>query len=121
MKYTTVVTAGGLITYTGVVKHLANLDANRTLVNESDITSPSADASTVVLQTLGERATLPYIQNPAPDGSVYTREYSWLKLYFKDQELGERARNAFQHAIRLCVKQRADQKAAEPVKPKEIF
>ncbi|UIN20316.1 hypothetical protein [Herbaspirillum frisingense] len=75
----------------------------------------------LVLPTLGGRAIVNYTQNPAPGGGVYRRSDDDIRIYFEDREMAERAKNAFQHAIRLCVKQRADKKAAEPARPKEIF
>lgn len=120
-QVTTVNTGGGPIIYTGVVKHLAELDANNIDVRDWDPEVPAKDWSTVTLQTLGERAIIPLKQDPKPGGGIYTREYSWLKLFYPDRDVAERVKNALQHAIRLCVKQRADQKAAEPPKPKELF
>jgi hypothetical protein len=42
-------------------------------------------------------------------------------LYFRGREMAERAQNAMQHAIKLCVQQAGQRKAAEPPRPKEIF
>lgn len=51
-----------------------------------------------------------------PDGKLASDSFTLI-----DVEAAERIQNAMKHAIVLCQKKAAEEKAAEPSKPKEIF
>lgn len=51
-----------------------------------------------------------------PDGKLAADRFTLI-----DVEAAERIQNAMKHAIVLCQKKAAEEKAAEPPKPKEIF
>lgn len=76
--------------------------------------------SRLLVWTVGKQSSLPW-QRPLARDAFPDRTKPFVILYFRGREMAERAQNAMQHAIKLCVQQAGQRKAAEPPRPKEIF
>ena len=53
--------------------------------------------------------------------SIRFLQQSSFFIHFRDVEVAESMSNAFKHAVMLCQKKAADEKAARPAKQKELF
>lgn len=102
------------------VENLADLSIDNSVARQS-ASIFSDQSSTLTISTLGRREVISEYYALTNQPLKFEKKTFVYGMLFPDHELAVRAQNALHHAIRLCVKQRAEQKAAEPAKPKEIF